>query len=192
MKYRLLFKDGIKDKFPQELHKLVIKNISCQLYRLAMETNNIISYINYNQLYLNHTRDEVDSEQITFIASHPLPISIYLCNNPNSQQILRRTSKMGVNNLGGLITLQKDNPQNPAWLQIMQGLIAFPKLWVTLLTERNDWQLIAYTNKSINVGDSIRIKSQYVSTKQIRLLLSRHYITPVDGIDIIQKHSLEQ
>jgi len=188
---RLLFIEGVKDKFPQELHKSVIKNISCKFYRLALETNNMISNINYRQFYLNHVRGEVDSEQLTFIASHPLSSSIYLCNNLNSSQILRRLCIMGVTNLGGLITLRKENPQGTMWLQVMQALKAFPKLWITLLTERDDWRLNAYTNEYINIDNSSWVKSQFVSTKQIRLLLSKQHTTPVDVTDIIQKYSLD-
>jgi len=188
---RLLFEIGIKDKFPQELHKSIIKNIPCEFYQLALETNNIMSNVNYKQLYLNHHRKEVDSDQLTFIAAHPLSSSIYLHSNLNKQLILRHTSILGVTNLSGLITLHRDNPQNFAWLQIIQCLRSFPKLWVELLTERNDWQLNSYTNETINIGDSQWINGRYVITKQIRTFLSKQYTTPVDKVDIMHKYSLE-
>jgi len=187
---RTLFESGVKDKFPQEIHKSIIQNISCKFYRLALETNNLISNINYKQLYLSYSRDEVDSDQLTFIAAHPLLSSVYLHNNPNKQQILRRTSIMGVTNLGSLLTLHCDNPQSLAWLQIVQCLRSFPKLWIDLLTERDDWQLNSFTNETINIGNSIWTKGQFVTTRQLRTLLSQQHTTPVDKIDIIQKYSL--
>jgi len=98
---------------------------------------------------------------------------------------------MGITNLGGLVTLHQDNPQNLAWLQIAQCIRTFPKLWIDLLTNRNDWQLNSYTKESINIGDSIWIKGQYASTKQIRSFLAKQYITPIDKVDIIQRHSLD-
>jgi hypothetical protein len=188
---RLLFTAGVKDKFPQELHKSVIKNIPCKFYQLALETNNLFSNINYNYMYQSHNRDTVDSDHLTFIASHPLASSIYLHNNPNNLQILRRTSIMGVTNLGGLVTLFKNNPQNPAWLQMTQCISAFPRLWINLLSTRSDWKLNSFTNELINIGDSTWIENQYVTTKQIRLLISKQTSNPIDKVDILHKHSLE-
>lgn len=142
---RTLFNEGVADKFPQELQKTIISGLSCSFYKVALETNNILTSINYKNLYLSHSRNEVDSNQLTFIASHPLASSIYLQNKPNRQQILRRTSQMGVTNLGALINFHKNNPQGLAWLEIQQCLKAFPKLWITLLSDRDDWNLNSYT-----------------------------------------------
>jgi len=188
---RLLFDAGVKDKFPQELHKSVISNIPCKFYQLALETNNHLTNINFNHMYLSYHQDSVDSDQLTFVAAHPLSSSIYLHNNPNKHQILRRTSILGIANLGSLVTFHSDNPQSSAWLQVTQCLRAFPRLWITLLTERNDWKLNSYPNEMINIGDSTWIKNQHVTTKQIRTLLLKQSATPVDRIDVIQKHSLQ-
>lgn len=97
---------------------------------------------------------------------------------------------MGVTNLGSLITLHRDNPLSLAWLQIVQCLRSFPKLWIDLLSERDDWRLNSFTNETINIGNSIWINGQFVTTRQMRTLLSQQHTTPVDKIDIIQKYSL--
>ncbi len=189
---RLLFMDGIADKFPQEIHKQVISGLSCQFYRLSLETNNFLSNINYKELYMQHVKNEVMCDQLTFLASHPLASSIYLQNKQNRQQILRRASMMGVSNLGALINFHKNNPHGLAWLEMQQCLKAFPKLWVALLSDRDDWKLNSYTNELIFIGNGKWQNGTFISTRQIRQLLSKQSETPVDKIDILHKHQLEQ
>jgi len=189
---RLLFLEGVADKFPQELHRQVITGLSCKFYRLSLETNNILSNINYKELYLCHAKNEIEREQLTFLASQPLASSIYLQNKQNRQQILRRTSLMGISNLCSLITFHKNNPQGLAWLEIQQCLKAFPKLWVNLLIERDDWKLNSFTNEVIFIGRSKWQNGAFISTRQIRLLLSKLSETPIDKVDILHKHQLDE
>jgi len=188
---RLLFMEGIKDKFPQEVHKSIIKNINCPFYQIALDTNNILSNINYKQLYLSHCREETDCEQLSFIAAHPIASSPYLINNPSRPQILRRLSMLGLTNLGALVTFHKENPNGLAWLEVAQCFRAFPKLWTTLLTERNDWKLNSYTNETIYIGDSIWIQNALVTTKQLRTLLQKQHEHPVYKLDLAMKHCLD-
>jgi len=188
---RLLFLEGIVDKFPQEIQKQTLAGLSCPFYRLALETNNLLSNINYKELYYCHTRDEIDGEQLTFLASHPLASSIYLQNRHNRQQILRRTSLMGISNLGALLTFHKNNPQGLAWLEIQQCLRSFPKLWIKLLSERDDWKLNSYTNEFIYIGKHKWQNGAHIATRHIRQLLTKQIETPVDKIDLSHKHQLD-
>jgi len=188
---RLLFTEGVKDKFPQEIHNSILKNINCPFYQLALDTNNILSNINYKQLYLNHSRNDVDCEQLSFIAAHPIASSPYLRNKPNRPQILRRTSMLGLSNLGALVIFHKENPHGLAWLETAQCLRAFPKLWISLLTERNDWRLNSYTNESICVDDATWIHNSFVTTKQIRTLICKQHEKPICGLDLAVKHGLD-
>ncbi len=188
---RILFLEGIKDKYPQELHKRVIDSINCQFYQLAMDTNNTLTNLNHKRLYLDHSRDEVDPDQLTFLASHPLASSPYLQNNPNKAQILRRLSILGILNLGALVTLCRDNPQGLAWLEIHQCLTAFPKLWVKLLTERMDWKLNSYTNEYINIAKYKWAYGQYTATRQIRIVLTSTKASPIEKLDLMCKHRLD-
>jgi len=188
---RILFLEGIKDKYPQELHRSVISGISCRFYQLALETNNILTHLNHKRLYIDHTRNEVDPDQLTFLASHPLASSPYLVNKPNRAQIVRRISIMGVINLGALVTLCRDNPQGPAWLEMHQCLNAFPKIWVKLLLERDDWQLNSYSNEYINIAKHKWINGSNIATRQIRTILTATNASPIEKLDLIQKHCLD-
>jgi len=188
---RFLFGEGVKDKFPQEIHKSIIKNVSCPFYQSALDTNNILSNINYNQLYQSHSRDEVDCEQLSFIAAHPIASSPYLINNLNRPQILRRLSMLGLTNLGALVIFHKENPHALAWLEVAQCLRAFPRLWTTLLKEHNDWKLNSYTNETIFVGDSKWIHNALVTTKQLRILIHKQHEQPIHKLDLAIKHGLD-
>ncbi len=188
---RLLFLEGIPDKFPQVVHKQILTNVSCQFYRLALDTNNLLSEINYRQLHINHARNEVESEQLTFIASHPIASSIYTWNKPNRAQLLRRTSLLGIANLGALVTFHKENSHGLAWLEIQQCLKSFPKMWITLLNERADWRLNSYTNESLYIGNNKWIHGANIPSRHIRLLLSKQSCTPVEKFDLINKHQLD-
>jgi len=188
---RLLLLEGIADKFPQEIPKRILSGLGCPFYKLSLETNNLLSNINYNDIYYCHPRDEIYCEQLTFLASHPLASSSYIQNRHNRQQILRRTSLLGISNLGALISFHKNNPQGLAWLEIQQCLGAFPKLWVKLLNERNDWKLNSYTNEFIYIGKHKWQNGAYISTRQIRQVLTKQLETPVDKVDLLHKHQLD-
>ena len=188
---RLLFLDGIPDKFPQVINKKVLSKLTCPFYRLALETNNLLSEINYRHLQINHVRNEIESEQLTFIASHPIPSSIYIWDKPNRAQILRRTSILGIANLGALIMFHNANPHGLAWLEIQQCLRAFPKMWVTLLSERTDWRPNSYTNEFIHIGDGKWHSGTNIPSRYIRLLLTKQSCTPVEKFDLITKHNLD-
>jgi len=188
---RFLFQEGIVDKFPQEIQKQTLVRLSCAFYRMSLETNNLLSNINYKELYYSHAKNEVSPEQLTFLASHPLATSIYLQNNQNRLRILRRTSLMGISNLGALINFHKNNPQGLAWLEIQQCLRAFPKLWIKLLNERDDWTLNSYTNEFIYIGKHKWQNGVYIATRQIRQLLTKQNETPIEKADLAHKHQLD-
>jgi len=188
---RLLFLEGISDKFPQLIHKQTLSGITCPFYRLALETNNLLSEINYRHLHIKHARNEIESEQLSFIASHPIASSIYVRDKPNRLQILRRTSMLGIANLGALIMFNRANPHGLAWLEIQQCLKAFPKMWITLLNERVDWRLNSYTNEFVHVGDNKWLSGAHTPSRQIRLLLTKQNCTPVEKFDLITKHNLD-
>jgi len=98
---------------------------------------------------------------------------------------------MGISNLGSLLTFHKNNPQGLAWLEVQQCLNAFPKLWVKLLSERDDWQLNSYTNELINIGNHKWQNGAYISTRQIRQLITKQSETPIDKVDLLRKHQLD-
>jgi len=135
---RLLFHEGIADKFPQVISKSTLSRVQCSFYRLALETNNIMSNIIQSEICYKHARNEVDPQYLTFL------------------------------------------------------LLAFPKLWITLLSERADWKLNSYTTESVYIGDQKWVNGQYVSTRQIRLLLTKQNESRIDKIDIVHKHGLDQ
>ncbi len=132
-----------------------------------------------------------DCEQLTFLASHPITSSPYLLNNLNRPQILRQTSMLGLSSLGALVICHRENPHGLAWLETAQCPRAFPKLWITLLTDRNDWKLNSYTNESIFVGDSTWMYNSFVMTKKIGILLNKQHEKPIDKLDPVLKHRLD-
>jgi len=70
--------------------------------------------------------------------------------------------------------------------------MAFPKLWITLLSGREDWKLNSYTTESVYIGDQKWLNGQHVTTRQIRTLLTKQNETPIEKTDLILKHNLDQ